>query len=412
MRGRLVTLLVAFAAVGLVVAAAPSGQNDPAAPFLGEWSVKLHNTGTTFEACWLKVFRKEDGKLDMRMLWRWGSVTGVKSVKVADGELQWVRPEWWEEKQKSFDTTYRARIENGKLVGSVKMPWGEVQRFSGVPSIDRVDVEGTWICVADEDPDQIERKLILKQDGNKVSGTYDDGELKGKVVGATLEGNKFSFKIEAGDLSASCQAKIKGDYMSGTWETETDFGTFSGRRKRQLGQKIVLFNGKDFTGWHSRDPKRKKPKWAIRDGYMYPLPGATDIVTDRKFDDFILHVEYRLPKKHGNSGVYVRGRYEVQIYDDYGKGVSKHGCCAIYSRVAPTKNVTKPYGTWQTLDITVVDHWITVVHNGVKVIDNAYLEGITGGALDPNENEPGPIMLQAHGEAVNFRNVVLTPLLK
>ena len=410
MRARFVTIGLLCMTLGLSVAAG-QGAQDEAAPYLGEWAVTLHDTGSTFEACWLE-FERKDGKLDARMLWRWGSVTGVKSVKIVNGEMQWVRPEFWEEKGKSFDTTYHAKLEDGKLVGWVKMPWGELHRFTGVASVDKVDIAGTWICIADDDSEQIERAVALKQDGDEITGTYDDGMTKAEVKNAKLDGNNLAFEISGEDFFVRCKATVEGDRLRGTYVLGTEPGTFSGKRRRTLGEKIVLFDGKDFAGWHSRDPKRAEPKWAIRDGYMYPLSGGTDIVTDQKFQDFIVHVEYCFPKPHGNSGVYVRGRYEVQALDDYGKGLSEHGCGSIYSRVSPTKNITKPQGTWQSLDITLVGHWITVRHNGETIVENAYLEGITGGALDADDNAPGPIMLQAHGEAVQFRNVVITPLLK
>lgn len=410
MRARFVMLGAVAVILGLAVSMPEAAQAE-AAPFLGKWAVTLQNTGSTFEACWLK-FERKDGSLDARMLWRWGSVTGVKSVKLVDGELQWVRPEYWEEKDKHVDTTYHAKLAGGKLVGWVKNPDGSVHYFTGVPAVEKVDVAGTWICVADEDGDQLERIIALKQNGEKITGTYDDSVTKALVKNAKLDGNNLAFEIIGDDFYVRCKSVVEGNRIRGTYVLGTEAGTFAGKRQRKLGEKIVLFNGKNLAGWRSRDPKRAKPRWAIRDGYMCPLGDGTDIASERKFDDFKLHVEYRLPRKAGNSGIYVRGRYEVQILDDYNKGVTKHGCGSIYSRVSPTANVTKKFDTWQTLDITFVGRWITVVHNGTTIVDNAYLEGITGGALDSDENAPGPIVLQAHGEAINFKVVEIKPLLK
>ena len=109
MNARIVGLGVLVLGLGLLVAPAGAA-DDPAAPFLGEWGITIQNVDG-FPACWLKVFRKDDGGLDARLLWRWGSVTAVKSVKVEGKELVWVRPEYWEEKEKSVDTTYRARVQ-------------------------------------------------------------------------------------------------------------------------------------------------------------------------------------------------------------------------------------------------------------------------------------------------------------
>jgi len=396
--------------LGLASAVGRTAQ-DEAAPYLGKWAITLQNTGTTFNACWVNVFRKPDGALDASLLWRWGSVTPVKSVKVVDGALEIVRTEEYQvaKKRVKMDCTYRMKAADGKLEGSVKATDGKTYTFTGVPAVEKVDVAGTWnLGVLERLGRKEYRKLVLKREGTSVTGTLEGEGLAVPISNAKLDGNRLTFAY-TWRTAVNATAEIQGDRISGTMGVRVPF---SGERERKTGETIALFNVKDLTGWHARDPKEATPRWEIKDGYMTPLKGASDIVSDQKFEDFKLHVEYCLPEKGGNSGVYLRGRYEVQAFDDYGKGLDPHGCGAIYSRISPTQNVTKPVGEWNTFDITLVGRWVTVAHNGVTIVDNQHIDGITGGALDTDENAPGPITLQAHGQAVRFRKADVTPLLK
>jgi hypothetical protein len=192
---------------------------------------------------------------------------------------------------------------------------------------------------------------------------------------------------------------------------------FEGRRAPQLldrrapvwGEPVSLFDGKTLDGWRLRDPK-KKNGWAVVNGELAvvdPKDNA-DFVTERAFQDMKLHVEFNV-EPHSNSGVYLRGRYEIQIESgDPNAGTKAQKCGALYSRVAPRANAAKPAGEWQSFDITLVGRQLTVVLNGVEVVSTV-IEGITGGALSPYEDEPGPLMLQGDHGKVRFRNIVLTP---
>jgi hypothetical protein len=133
--------------------------------------------------------------------------------------------------------------------------------------------------------------------------------------------------------------------------------------------------------------------------------------TDREFEDFNLTLEVRVPKG-GNSGVYVRGIYEVQVVDSYGKPLDPHNMGAIYSRIKPTVSAEKPAGEWQTMDITFVDRHVTVILNGKKIIDNQPIPGCTGGALWSDVTRPGPIYLQGDHTGIEYRNIVLKPVVK
>ncbi len=171
----------------------------------------------------------------------------------------------------------------------------------------------------------------------------------------------------------------------------------------------ALFNGKDLHNWLPRDP-RATSHWYVEDDVMVNTPPDIDLYTRQVFDDFNLHVEFKMDK-NSNSGIYLRGRYEVQLLDDYGRGTESHGNGSVYSRIAPLKNASKPAGEWQTFDITLIGRWLTVVLNGETIIDNQHLDGITGGALDSFENMPGPIMVQGDHGRVWFRRISIRPAL-
>ena len=173
---------------------------------------------------------------------------------------------------------------------------------------------------------------------------------------------------------------------------------------------MTLFDGKTLEGWKLRDTK-KQNGWAAQNGELVvvePKDNA-DLVSEQSFRDLKLHVEFNIDK-HSNSGVYLRGRYEIQILDneDAKMALDSHGCGALYSRVAPKLDATKPAGEWQSYDITFVGRQLQVVLNGQEVV-STIVDGITGGALDPFEGEPGPLMLQGDHGKVRFRNIVVTP---
>lgn len=171
-------------------------------------------------------------------------------------------------------------------------------------------------------------------------------------------------------------------------------------------KKTELFDGKTLNGWHARDPKAKNG-WAVVDGELAVVEpkGNSDLVSDAKFQDMQLHLEFNVEAK-SNSGVYLRGRYEVQILDnpDAKMALDTHGCGAVYSRLAPTIDATKAAGEWQTLDIEFIGREIEVKLNG-KTVVKGMVDGITGGAISPWEGEPGPLMLQGDHGKVRFRNI-------
>jgi hypothetical protein len=173
------------------------------------------------------------------------------------------------------------------------------------------------------------------------------------------------------------------------------------------GKPITLFNGKDLSGWRVRDAN-KADTWRVVDNVLENTPHGTDLITEQSFVDYKLHVEFKMVEK-SNSGVYLRGRYEVQIEDNFGQEPESHRIGGIYGFITPSSNPAKKAGEWQSFDVTLIGRRVTVVFNDKTIINNAEIPGITGGALDSSEGEAGPIMLQGDHEKIFYRNIVITP---
>jgi hypothetical protein len=180
---------------------------------------------------------------------------------------------------------------------------------------------------------------------------------------------------------------------------------------------VSLLNGKDLTGWKLRNPTGHN-SWTVEPGGILKNtvekggPHGTDLMTERKFWNFTARYEYMTPD-NSNSGFYLRGRQEIQILGDHNRGeLTKGGNGAIYNFKEPDKFVTRPGGEWQTAEVTIIGHRITVVLNGVKIHDNVECDKPTGGQLDDNMNEPGPLLLQGDHGTVSFRNVRIKELPK
>jgi hypothetical protein len=135
---------------------------------------------------------------------------------------------------------------------------------------------------------------------------------------------------------------------------------------------------------------------------------GTGLISDETFTNLKLHLEFKYPQG-SNSGIYLRGRYEVQIQDDFGKEPFDRHISGVYGFLAPTENAARKAGEWQSLDITLLGRHVTVALNDQTVIDHQEIPGITGGALDSNEGEPGPIFIQGDHGPNSFRSVVITP---
>jgi hypothetical protein len=215
------------------------------------------------------------------------------------------------------------------------------------------------------------------------------------------------------------EVRLEGDVLAGkVTYPDGKVHHFEGRRAPLLlsrkapvwGEPVTLFDGKTMNGWKLRDSK-KRNGWGVVGGELAvvdPKDNA-DLVSERTFQDLKLHIEFNVEPK-SNSGVYLRGRYEIQILDnpDAKMALDPHGCGGVYSRIAPKLDATKPAGEWQTYDITLVGRQVTVMLNGKTVVQDV-VDGITGGAINPYEDEPGPLMLQGDHGKVRFRSIVVTP---
>ncbi len=209
------------------------------------------------------------------------------------------------------------------------------------------------------------------------------------------------------------EALFQGDSLLGT-VTMPDGKKFSmtGVRAPSLrrtaetvwGTPVILFNGKNLEGWHTQGTNQ----WKAEGGELVSAASGSNIMTDRIFNDFKLHIEFKYPKG-SNSGVYLRGRYEIQIVDSKGIEPGRDYLGAIYGFVSPEFMMAKDPGEWQSYDVTLIGRRVTLVANGRTVITNAEIPGITGGALDSREGEPGPIMMQGDHGPISFRNIVITP---
>jgi hypothetical protein len=287
------------------------------------------------------------------------------------------------------------RKENGWYDGSILWGGGSVVPVSSVFFTDgTLNVTRTREVNRKDATGKVVRKQLFTE------------LLAGRVDGDTINFKRFNPRENGQGLES---AEFSGQRIP-------DLPPRPNLAKVKFGDPIALFNGKDLTGWRLVESGAVNG-WSVQDGVLINRPDKDsgrhygNLRTEREFEDFNLKLEVKVPKG-GNSGIYLRGIYEVQVADSYGRAPDSHGMGGIYSRLTPTSNPAKPAGEWQTFDITLVDRHATVILNGVKIIDNQPLAGCTGGALWSDQFQPGPIYLQGDHEAVDYRNLVLRPVVK
>ena len=194
---------------------------------------------------------------------------------------------------------------------------------------------------------------------------------------------------------------------------------------------IVLFDGKDASSWSAEEGG--PVKWKIADNAMTVVGSSGDIHTKQGFGDCQLHVEFREPSEvkgegqgRGNSGIFLMGKYELQVLDCYNNKTYVNGQTAsIYKELVPLANACRPPGEWQTYDIIFTaplfnedssvksQARITVIHNGVLVQNNASIWGSTAYIGIAKYEKHGPresLVLQDHGDRVSYRNIWIRPL--
>ena len=221
------------------------------------------------------------------------------------------------------------------------------------------------------------------------------------------------WETNPGDITF--EGRLEGDRITGSMTMADGLRvTWHGTRAPSLrragqpawGEPITLFNGTSLDGWQPIG--RRDNQWRARGGILQNASTGANLVTVQKFDDFKLHLEFRVPKG-ANSGVYLRGRYELQIDDAAGLEPSSHHLGGLYGFIAPSESVAKASGEWQSMDVTLVGRMLTYELNGTTVICNREIPGITGGALDSAEADPGPLLLQGDHGPVDYRNIVIVP---
>ena len=261
-------------------------------------------------------------------------------------------------------------------------------------------------------------------------------------LGVTEKGGKLEvwYQPTGGNVYELKDFKVEGSHMSLTlspasgnrpammWELDAAGDKLTGSQKRgetsmpltgvrapelkrpepkSWGKPEAIFNGKDLTGWEPiGNPANSH--WTVKDGLLVNTDHGDNLKTTRKFEDFKLHFEVNCPD-HANSGFYLRGRYEVQLeYEPLSANPPERRIGSIYGRITPKGDVPRTPGQWETFDVTLVGRTFTIVHNGVTTIDHQEIEGITGGALDANEGEPGPFYIQGdHTGGLQFRNITV-----
>lgn len=262
--------------------------------------------------------------------------------------------------EETYPLWFEIAEENGVLRGRLQ------GRFGHALDLERIDADG--------------KSITMEVDGTTYKGMLGAEGFQGN--GEPKEGSSFHWvAVRAPELPA--------------------------REAVQWGEPIELFNGKDLTGWMPRHPSQPN-HWKAEDGVLVNEEAGSDLVTEAKFGDFQLRAEVMVPAG-SNSGIYLRGRYEVQVQDDHGKEAHARHMGGVYGQITPVENAALPAGEWQSFDITLLGRFVTVVLNGKTIIDGKEIPGITGGALDANESEPGPIFLQGDHGKIYYRNLVLKP---
>lgn len=279
---------------------------------------------------------------------------------------------------------------------------------------------GKWNLILTENGEEVPSWLEIKKSGNATlvgRYCYKFGSAR-PVSEIKVNDGKFSFSVpnqwEPKGFDMQMMGMRDGDGIKGTLIfTDGSMHSWIGRRAPKLkyndnpkwGKEINLFNGKNLEGWTAE----KENQWVVEDGILKsPKPGS-NLISDQKFNDFRIKVEFRYPAR-SNGGLYLRGRYEVQMTDDIGKEPSSVLFGGIYGHLTPNEMAAKPAGTWQTYDITLIGRRITVIANGKEIISNQNIPGMTGGALDNDEAAAGPIMLQGDHGPIEFKSISIIPV--
>jgi hypothetical protein len=283
------------------------------------------------------------------------------------------------------------------------------------------DLIGRWDITIDQNGKPTPSWLEVKLSGYTTLVGYFVGPTGSArpVAEVKFENGRFKFEIppqwETGKQNFLVEGELTASGLQGTmilpdgkqysWK-----GVKAPYLKRiaapEWGKAVNLFNGKDLTGWKATGQNQ----WIVKNGVLTSPKAGSNLITEQKFTDFKLHVEFKY-SKGGNSGVYLRGRYETQIEDSQ-KDAHPNSVLfgGIYGFIPASEMATLGPEQWQTYDITLIGRMVTVVANGKTIINNQEIPGITGGALDSEEGAPGPIYLQGDHEPIEYRKIVIIPV--
>lgn len=280
-------------------------------------------------------------------------------------------------------------------------------------------LEGRWDITVDVAGKPSPSWLEVRHSGNHtLIGQFVSFSGSARPISEVhFKDGKFHFAIppqwESGDKDFTLEGTLQGEKLTGSLTTPGGKTyNWTGVRAPSLrratapvwGKPIRLTDGNTIKGWHAEGANQ----WVSENGVLKSAKSGANLVTDQKFNDFKLHAEFKIPKG-SNSGVYLRGRYEMQVTDGKGLEPALDQLGAIYGFITPSNMVAKDPGEWQSFDLTLIGRMITLVVNGKTVITNQEIPGITGGALDSNEGEPGPLYIQGDHGPVEYRNIIITP---
>ncbi len=371
---------------------APASAAEPG--LIGRWNLIIGEPEGY--PAWMRVSQR-DGRPAVSFLNGSGSPGDGQQVRLEGSELVF---EGW-------DRTWRCTLDGPDAIrGRAVSKDGNSQPFKGVRFVPRRCAGGTWDLVM---PSGDKVVVEITQQGDDLAGTLrSDGRRQDlQELALDAESGVLSFKVGPQTFSG----RLRGDDFEGTVSRPDGQveGRVEGKRRREWAEPVELFNGRNLDGWKPMTDDPARNHWKVIDGILEntAMHGA-NIVHEKAFGDFRLHVEFRVPPG-GNSGVYLRGRHEIQVADTFGHDLSVHMGGALYGRVPPAVNAARPAGEWQTYDITLIDRCLTVVHNGRTIHDRIEIEGVTGGMIDGRENDPGAIYLQGDHTQVSYRKITLTP---
>ncbi|WP_149275978.1 3-keto-disaccharide hydrolase [Pareuzebyella sediminis] len=279
--------------------------------------------------------------------------------------------------------------------------------------------EGKWDMVIEKDGKKLPSWLEISHSGTSTyvgRFVYASGSAR-PISEVKIDDGTFYFSIpkqwEPEGQDMEFEGSVDGDGLKGEM-IFTDGKSYSWTAVRapkipytknpKWGETIELFNGKDLSGWKAMGENQ----WIVEDGILTSPESGANLVSKEKFNDFKAHIEFKVPPG-SNSGVYLRGRYEIQITDDHGSEPSSVLFGGIYGFLTPNEMAANPASEWQTYDVTLVGRRVTVVANGKTIICEQNIPGITGGALDSKESEPGPFLIQGDHGPISFRKFTVTP---